>query len=182
LPDDLASPSRSFTDNEMHDPVFPNGCAVCEVEIDPIRGLTHSTRYCVGRRLYGRCINPASSFTAQTQARSRKAVGQGAVGTLRGRFRFRPAAGRPRSWTYGIAARASGAWFVSDRRVLSPTNPLRHQAGGEGGTTSAFVSYVSGVVERAASLRGLNMGSCAVHRAKGWQTFQGAQARGVRAG
>jgi CO/xanthine dehydrogenase Mo-binding subunit len=23
------------TDNDMHDPVFPNGCAVCEVEVDP---------------------------------------------------------------------------------------------------------------------------------------------------
>ena len=36
LPADLATTaSRSSTDNEMHEPVFPNGCAVCEVEVDP---------------------------------------------------------------------------------------------------------------------------------------------------
>ena len=36
-------------DNEMHTPVFPNGCAVCEVEVDPDTGRVHMTRYAVGR-------------------------------------------------------------------------------------------------------------------------------------
>ena len=35
------------TDNEMHDPVFPNGCAVCEVEIDPETGAVEIARYSV---------------------------------------------------------------------------------------------------------------------------------------
>ncbi len=35
------------TDNEMHDPVFPNGCAVCEVEVDPETGAVEIARYSV---------------------------------------------------------------------------------------------------------------------------------------
>src|SRR3984893_13754201 len=45
------------TDNEMHDPVFPNGCAVCEVEVDPETGLVEIARYSVVDDV-GRCINP----------------------------------------------------------------------------------------------------------------------------
>jgi carbon-monoxide dehydrogenase large subunit len=45
------------TDNEMHDPVFPNGCAVCEVEVDPETGLVEIARYSVIDDV-GRCINP----------------------------------------------------------------------------------------------------------------------------
>jgi aerobic carbon-monoxide dehydrogenase large subunit len=45
------------TDNEMHDPVFPNGCAVCEAEVDPETGWVEITRYAVVDDV-GRCINP----------------------------------------------------------------------------------------------------------------------------
>ena len=43
--------------NEMHEPVFPNGAAVCEIEIDPDTAASRITRYaCVDD--VGRCINP----------------------------------------------------------------------------------------------------------------------------
>jgi carbon-monoxide dehydrogenase large subunit len=43
--------------NEMHEPVFPNGAAICEVEIEPDTGAAQITRYaCVDD--VGRCINP----------------------------------------------------------------------------------------------------------------------------
>ena len=29
----------AVTDNEIHDSVFPNGAAICEVEVDPDTGL-----------------------------------------------------------------------------------------------------------------------------------------------
>src|SRR5471030_906681 len=45
LPDDLAGGLAVVSDNEMHDPVFPNGCAICEVEIDPDTGQLALTRY-----------------------------------------------------------------------------------------------------------------------------------------
>ena len=49
LPDDLAKGLAVVTDNEMHDPVFPNGCAICEIEIDPDTGDLTLTRYACGR-------------------------------------------------------------------------------------------------------------------------------------
>jgi hypothetical protein len=41
LPDVLAV----ARDNEMHEPVFPNGCHVCEVEVDPETGAVQLVRY-----------------------------------------------------------------------------------------------------------------------------------------
>jgi len=35
LPPELKNGLAVAADNEMHDPVFPNGCAICEIEIDP---------------------------------------------------------------------------------------------------------------------------------------------------
>ena len=43
--------------NEMHMPVYPNGCAACEVEVDADTGRVHITRYASVDDV-GRCINP----------------------------------------------------------------------------------------------------------------------------
>ena len=57
LPDDLKGGLAISRENEMHDPVFPNGTAICEVEIDPdtceMQVVGYSTVDDVGR-----CINP----------------------------------------------------------------------------------------------------------------------------
>src|SRR5262249_49740490 len=45
LPDELKGGLMAAADNETHDPVFPNGAAVCEVEIDPETGALALTRY-----------------------------------------------------------------------------------------------------------------------------------------
>ena len=74
LPDDLAKGLAVVTDNEMHDPVFPNGCAVCEIEIDPETGGLALTRYaCVDD--VGRCINPLI-VDGQTHGAIAQGVGQ----------------------------------------------------------------------------------------------------------
>src|SRR5215467_7506591 len=57
LADDLKDGLAVVTDNEMHEPVFPNGCAICEVEIDPDTGAITLTRYASIDDV-GRCINP----------------------------------------------------------------------------------------------------------------------------
>ena len=57
LPDEIKDGIAVVTDNEMHDPVFPNGCAICEVEIDPDTGALTITRYASVDDV-GRCINP----------------------------------------------------------------------------------------------------------------------------
>jgi carbon-monoxide dehydrogenase large subunit len=43
--------------NEMHTPVYPNGTAICEIEIDPKTGSSTVTRYSTIDDV-GRCINP----------------------------------------------------------------------------------------------------------------------------
>src|SRR5262249_32173886 len=54
---DLADGLAVVADNEMHEPVFPNGCAICEIEIDPESCDLHLVRYTSVDDV-GRCINP----------------------------------------------------------------------------------------------------------------------------
>src|SRR5678816_2748436 len=42
---------------DRNDPVFPNGCAVCECEVDPQTGAVALTRYAAVDDV-GRCVNP----------------------------------------------------------------------------------------------------------------------------
>ena len=57
MPEALKDGIAVVTDNEMHEPVFPNGTAICEVEIDPDTGAMTITRYASIDDV-GRCINP----------------------------------------------------------------------------------------------------------------------------
>src|SRR6185312_11490402 len=57
MPDELSGGLAVVTDNEMHDPVFPNGCAICEIEVDPDSCDLRLTRYASVDDV-GRCINP----------------------------------------------------------------------------------------------------------------------------
>jgi aerobic carbon-monoxide dehydrogenase large subunit len=57
MPQALKDGIAVVTDNEMHDPVFPNGTAICEVEIDSNTGEIAITRYAWIDDV-GRCINP----------------------------------------------------------------------------------------------------------------------------
>ena len=74
LPEALKDGVAVVTDNEMHDPVFPNGTAICEVEIDPDTGDITITRYaCIDD--VGRCINPLIVH-GQTHGAIAQGVGQ----------------------------------------------------------------------------------------------------------
>src|SRR5262249_11195289 len=57
LPKELQGGLAATADHEMHDPVFPNGCAVCECEVDPQTGAVEIKRYAAVDDV-GRCINP----------------------------------------------------------------------------------------------------------------------------
>jgi carbon-monoxide dehydrogenase large subunit len=144
LPDDLADGLAVVTDNEMHDPVFPNGCAVCEVEIDPDTGKLDLRRYASVDDV-GRCINPLI-VDGQTHGAIAQGVGQalweqcvvdGSGQPLCGSF-----------MDYGMPRAHLLPSFVTEIvEVLSPTNPLGIKAGGEGGTTSALAVIVSAIVD-----------------------------------
>src|SRR6476661_5928920 len=74
MPDDLSAGLAVITDNEMHEPVFPNGCAICEIEIDAESGGLQLVRY-ISVDDVGRCINPLIVH-GQTQGAVVQGVGQ----------------------------------------------------------------------------------------------------------
>ena len=144
LPDDLAGGLAVVSDNEMHDPVFPNGCAICEIEIDPDSGALALTRYaCVDD--VGRCINPLI-VDGQTHG----AIAQGVGQALWEQFVVDDT-GQPLTGSlmdYGMPrAHLLPSFTTKIVEVLSPTNPLGIKAGGEGGTTAAPAAIVSAIVD-----------------------------------
>ena len=145
LAGDLAGGLAVVTDNEMHDPVFPNGCAICEVEVDPDTGEVAITRYaCVDD--VGRCINPLI-VDGQTHGAIVQGVGQ----AMWEHVHLDPRSGQPLSGSlmdYGMPrADLLPSFTTRIAEVLSPTNPLGIKAGGEGGTTAAPAVIVSAIVD-----------------------------------
>jgi carbon-monoxide dehydrogenase large subunit len=145
LPDELARGLAVVTDNEMHDPVFPNGCAVCEIEIDHDTGNLALTRYaCVDD--VGRCINPLI-----VHGQTHGAIVQGIGQALWENFVVEASSGQPLTGSfmdYGMPrAHLLPSFNTEIVEVLSPTNPLGIKAGGEGGTTGAPAAIVSALAD-----------------------------------
>ena len=144
LPEALATGLMIVTDNEMHDPVFPNGCAIAEVEIDPETGQIEITRYaCVDD--VGRCINPLI-----VHGQTHGGIAQG-VGQALWEHCILDDAGQPVAGSfmdYGMPRADLLPSFATEIvEVLSPTNPLGIKAGGEGGTTPAPAVIINAIVD-----------------------------------
>jgi aerobic carbon-monoxide dehydrogenase large subunit len=174
LADDLKDGLAVVTDNEMHEPVFPNGCAICEVEIDPDTGAIALTRYASIDDV-GRCINPLI-VDGQTHG----AIAQGVGQALWEQFYVEPETGQPLTGSfmdYGMPHADTLPSFRTEiAQVLSPTNPLGIKAGGEGGTTAAPACIVSGILD---ALRPLGVSDIAMPATPYaiWKTIQDAKAR-----
>jgi carbon-monoxide dehydrogenase large subunit len=176
LADDLKDGLAVVTDNEMHEPVFPNGCAICEVEIDPATGEIALTRYASIDDV-GRCINPLI-VDGQTHGAIVQGVGQ----ALWEQFYVEPETGQPLTGSfmdYGMPHADQLPSFRTEiAQVLSPTNPLGIKAGGEGGTTGAPACIVSGILD---ALRPLGVTDIAMPATQYriWQSIQDAKVRGT---
>src|SRR5207245_7376083 len=134
LPPELQGGLAAAAEHEMHEPVFPNGCAICECEVDPATGAAAITR-CTAVDDVGRCINPLI-----VHGQTHGGIAQG-VGQALSELCATDAAGQPLAGTlmdYALPRAADLPSFRSEIvEVLSPTNPLGIKAGGEGGTTPA---------------------------------------------
>jgi len=136
---------RVVRDNEMHTPVFPNGAAICEVEVDRETGHVQIVRY-TSIDDVGRCINPLIVH-GQTHGGIAQGVGQAmwelcAIDAESGQ----PLAGS--LMDYGMPRSDTVPSFTCEiAEVFSPTNPLGIKAGGEGGTTPALATVVNAVVD-----------------------------------
>jgi carbon-monoxide dehydrogenase large subunit len=137
-------------DNEMHEPVFPNGCHVCEVEADPETGAVQLVRYAAVDDV-GRAINPMI-VDGQTHGGIAQGLGQ-ALGEA---CIVDPTSGQTLSGTlmdYALLRAADLPSFATAlNEVPSPTNPLGVKAGGEGGTTPAPAVIASAIADALAPL------------------------------
>jgi aerobic carbon-monoxide dehydrogenase large subunit len=151
LPENLKDGLAVVTDNEMHEPVFPNGTAICEVEIDPDTGEMKITRYASVDDV-GRCINPLI-----VHGQTHGAIAQGVGQAVAEQIYLDPDSGQPLTGSlmdYAMPrADTLPAFAVEIAEVLSPTNPLGIKAGGEGGTTAAPAVVVSAILDALRPLR-----------------------------
>ena len=174
LPEDLKDGIAVVTDNEMHDPVFPNGCAACEVEIDPETGEVRITRYASVDDV-GRCINPLI-----VHGQTHGAIAQGIGQAMWEQCFVEPDSGQPLVGSlmdYGMPRADTVPPFRTEiAEVLSPTNPLGIKAGGEGGTTAAPAVIVSAIVDALADygVRDIKMPATPYNI---WRTIRDAQAK-----
>ena len=166
-------------DNEMHDPVFPNGCAICEIELDPETGHVEIKRYAAVDDV-GRCINPLIVH-GQTHGGIAQGVGQ----ALWEQCYVESSSGQPLCGSfmdYGMPRSNTLPSFKAEIvEVLSPTNPLGIKAGGEGGTTPAPAVIISAIVDalREFGIRDIVMPATPFAV---WQAIQSAKAaRGASA-
>ncbi len=174
LPDELGGSLAVAASNEMHDPVFPNGCAVCECEVDPETGLVALTRYAAVDDV-GRCINPMI-----VHGQTHGGIAQGVGEALWEQCALDPSSGQPLCGSfmdYGLPrADALPSFATEIVEVLSPTNLLGIKAGGEGGTTPALAAVVSAIVDalRDFGIRNIEMPATPFAV---WQAIQNAKAK-----
>jgi carbon-monoxide dehydrogenase large subunit len=132
-------------DNEMQTPVFPNGCHICEVELDPETGATGLVRYTAIDDV-GRAINPMI-----VEGQTHGAVVQGLGQAMLEACVLDADSGQVLTGSlldYGLPRAADvPAINVALNEVLSPTNPLGVKAGGEGGTTVSPVAFTNAVLD-----------------------------------
>jgi carbon-monoxide dehydrogenase large subunit len=145
MPEALKDGVAVVTDNEMHEPVFPNGTAICEVEVDPETGEIVIARYaCIDD--VGRCINPLI-----VHGQTHGAIAQGVGQAMWEQIYLDPDSGQPLTGSlmdYGMPrADMLPAFRTEIAEVLSPTNPLGIKAGGEGGTTAAPAVIFSAILD-----------------------------------
>jgi len=173
LPHELEDGIAVVTDNEMHDPVFPNGCAVCELEVDPDTGAVELTRYASVDDV-GRCINPLI-----VHGQTHGAIAQGVGQALWEQCYVERDSGQPLIGSlmdYALPRADTLPPFATEiAEVLSPTNPLGIKAGGEGGTTAAPAVVISAILDalRDFGVRDIKMPATPYNI---WQTIQDAKA------
>jgi carbon-monoxide dehydrogenase large subunit len=158
----------------MHDPVFPNGCAVCECEVDPETGWVEIKRYTAVDDV-GRCINPMIVH-GQTHGGIAQGIGQ----AMWEQCCLDPSSGQPLSGSlldYGIPRSDTLPPLTTEIvEVLSPTNPFGIKAGGEGGTTPAPAVVINAIVDALAPLNIRDIDIPATPF-KVWQAIQKARAQ-----
>ena len=153
---------------------FPNGCHICEVEIDPDTGVTEMVGYWVVDDV-GTVINPLL-LKGQIMGGIAQGIGQ----VLMEDKTYDPDTGQVLAGSfmdYGMP-RADDFCPVEivDNPVPTSTNPLGVKGAGESGTVGALSAGLNAIVD-ALSVYGIRHIDTPVTPLKVWQAIQGARAR-----
>jgi carbon-monoxide dehydrogenase large subunit len=153
-------------------PNFPNGCHVCEVEIDPETGVTDVLRYCVVDDV-GTVIN---SLTLAGQIHG--GVGQGIGQCFTENLVYEPRSGQCLTGSfmdYGMPRASDMCSFETEENpVPTKTNPLGVKGAGEAGNVGALAAIMNAVVDALTPLGITHIDMPATpHRV--WQAIQAAR-------
>ena len=146
LPEAMGSSLDGVGDFKGRIPAYPNGCAVCEVEIDPETGFVQIVNY-VSVDDVGRVINP---LIVHGQAHG--AITMGIGQTLYEDAIYDRTTGQLLSGSfmdYCLSRADNLPSFVVETNEEAPTsgNPLGVKGGGEGGTVGALAAVINAVVD-----------------------------------
>ena len=143
-PDDVPRSLDTDLDYEADAPTFPNGCHVCEVEIDPETGAVRLLRY-AGVDDVGRVINPMI-----VDGQMHGGVAQGAGQALGEHCRY-DAGGQLLSGSFMDYALPRAAdlppFDFAYHPVPCRTNPLGVKGAGESGTIGAIPTVANAVMD-----------------------------------
>ena len=155
-----------------HSGNFPNGCHICEVEIDPDTGVTKVVGYWVVDDV-GTVINP---MLVKGQIMGGIAQGMGQV--LMEDKAYDPQTGQVIAGSFMDYAMPRAEHFCSvtieDNPVPTPTNPLGVKGAGEAGTVGSLSAGVNAIVDALSHLGIRHIDTpCTSYRV--WRAIQGAQ-------
>ncbi len=145
LPDVLRGKLESAKEILELQTTFPNGCHICEIEVDAGTGGVKITRYAAIDDV-GRVINPLL-VDGQTQGGIAQGVGQALIEECV----YDPDTGQLLSGSfldYGMPRADDFSDFkLGHNEVLAPNNPLGIKGAGEGGTTGAPPAVINAIVD-----------------------------------
>jgi carbon-monoxide dehydrogenase large subunit len=132
-------------DSEAEEVTYPNGCHVCEVEIDPETGALDIIAFTIVDDV-GRAINPMI-----VHGQSQGGIAQGIGQAVMEHAVFDPQDGQLLTGSfmdYALPkAKAIPALHPIDNDFPSPTNPLGVKGAGEGGATGAPAAVMNAVLD-----------------------------------
>lgn len=130
-------------------PTFPNGCHICEVEIDPDTGLVEFTRYAVCDDV-GRVVNPML-VKGQIHGGVVQGLGQILLENIAYDENGQLLSGSFMDYAMPRASDMPDILSVSNE-VVTKTNPLGVKGAGEVGTVGALAAAANAIVDALASV------------------------------